>query len=221
MKNIAENCGQIAEDGWPIQHSPTETAAAAAAAQACAACKFQRRKCSPDCPLAPYFPADRPKNFQNVRRLFGVKNVLKTLRDVEPSNRAAAAECMIFEANCRADDLAGGCYKIIAELQSEITFLEAQQNLVLRQLCIFRETAAVAMDPMSSSYGGAVHPQLIHGFNFDSKPCFSSLLLDCGGTTTIDLGNCEDRFRKEFCNLKGGGRRIKEENGASLSCRSR
>ncbi|XP_038886742.1 LOB domain-containing protein 22-like [Benincasa hispida] len=137
---------------------------------ACAACKFQRRKCSADCPLAPYFPAHRLQDFQNVRKLFGVKNVLKTLADLEPDNRFKAVECMIFEANCRASDLAGGCYKIIAKLQSEITLLEAQHRAVLRQLRFFRQTTAAAISQRGS---------ILSELDFDCKPGLTSLLLDC------------------------------------------
>nr|CAD1818355.1 unnamed protein product [Ananas comosus var. bracteatus] len=78
---------------------PSAAAAAAAAAYslfcmmakggtsrpACAACKHQRRKCTADCPLALYFPADQPKQFQNAHRLFGVSNILRILKDLDPS----------------------------------------------------------------------------------------------------------------------------------------
>ncbi|KAH7857389.1 hypothetical protein Vadar_012149 [Vaccinium darrowii] len=43
----------------------------------CTACNYQRRQCSPDCPLAPDFPPDQPNTFRKVHRLFGITNVLK------------------------------------------------------------------------------------------------------------------------------------------------
>ncbi|RVW35523.1 LOB domain-containing protein 27 [Vitis vinifera] len=45
--------------------------------QACAACKYQRRKCSSECPLAPYFPPDQPKMFANAHRLLVSATSLK------------------------------------------------------------------------------------------------------------------------------------------------
>ncbi|CAN8243626.1 unnamed protein product [Cochlearia groenlandica] len=49
---------------------------------ACAACKWQRRRCVRDCPLRPYFPADKPEQFMRVRDLFGVNKVTKTLQEL-------------------------------------------------------------------------------------------------------------------------------------------
>ncbi|CAN6328226.1 unnamed protein product, partial [Urochloa humidicola] len=43
----------------------------------CAACKFLRRKCQPDCVFAPYFPPDNPQKFVHVHRVFGASNVTK------------------------------------------------------------------------------------------------------------------------------------------------
>lgn len=169
MNISGDSSGTAAEEGGVKDNNNHPTTQAA-----CAACKFQRRKCSADCPLAPYFPAHRVQDFQNVRKLFGVKKVLKTLADLEPDNRFKAVECIIFEANCRASDLAGGCYKIICELQSEITLLEAQHRIVLRQLRYCRQTAAISQSGATSSE-----------FDFNWKPGLIS----------------EDWIRKENCNL--------------------
>ncbi|CAN4079327.1 unnamed protein product [Withania somnifera] len=57
----------------------------------CAACKYQRRKCTPQCVLASYFPANQPKKFQNVHRLFGVRNVVKILEQLEDEDQKADA----------------------------------------------------------------------------------------------------------------------------------
>ncbi|KAK1311840.1 LOB domain-containing protein 27 [Acorus calamus] len=55
--------------------------------QSCAACKFQRRKCTADCPLAPYFPAENQRDFNHAHRLFGVANVLKITKNLDPIQR--------------------------------------------------------------------------------------------------------------------------------------
>ncbi|KAK4412619.1 LOB domain-containing protein 22 [Sesamum alatum] len=85
----------------------TGPAPAAAAAQACAACKYQRRRCAPDCPLAPFFPADRTKEFVNAHKLFGVGNIVKILKKVPQHERQNAMGSVIFEANVRARDPVG------------------------------------------------------------------------------------------------------------------
>lgn len=46
----------------------------------CAACKNQRRRCSQDCVLAPYFPASDPQRYACVRRVFGASNVARMLQ---------------------------------------------------------------------------------------------------------------------------------------------
>ncbi|CAL1406364.1 unnamed protein product [Linum trigynum] len=38
---------------------------------ACAACKYQRRKCTSECQLAPYFPSNKSEMFRNAHKLFG------------------------------------------------------------------------------------------------------------------------------------------------------
>ncbi|KAL0330702.1 UNVERIFIED_CONTAM: LOB domain-containing protein 22 [Sesamum angustifolium] len=79
----------------------------ASLAQACAACKYQRRRCAPDCPLAPFFPADRVKEFLNAHKLFGVGNIIKILKKVPQHERQNAMRSVIFEANVRARDPVG------------------------------------------------------------------------------------------------------------------
>ncbi|KAE8672560.1 hypothetical protein F3Y22_tig00111837pilonHSYRG00296 [Hibiscus syriacus] len=39
------------------------------ATSACTACKYQRRKCIPECLLAPYFPADQTKHAEAMRSI--------------------------------------------------------------------------------------------------------------------------------------------------------
>jgi len=81
--------------------------------KACASCKFQRRKCSKDCLLAPYFPADKPQVFGNAHRLFGVSNVSKILKQVKEEYRDEAMKSIIFESDMRAQFPVGGCLDVI------------------------------------------------------------------------------------------------------------
>lgn len=45
----------------------------------CAACKSLRRRCPPDCVLAPYFPSTNPERFSCVHKVFGASNITRML----------------------------------------------------------------------------------------------------------------------------------------------
>ncbi|XP_010272196.1 PREDICTED: LOB domain-containing protein 27-like isoform X2 [Nelumbo nucifera] len=107
--------------------------------QACAACKYQRRKCSQDCPLAPYFPPDQPKMFQNAHRLFGVSNILKILKQLNTSQKMEAMRSIIYQANIRDRFPVHGCCGIICHLQHQIQQAEQELGAVNAQLAIYRQ----------------------------------------------------------------------------------
>ncbi|KAK7831218.1 lob domain-containing protein 22 [Quercus suber] len=90
--------------------------------QACAACRYQRRKCAKDCPLAPFFPPHRQKDFLNAHKLFGVSNIVKTIRDLNSDQKKIAMHSIVFEANARANDPVYGCCPIMWELQRQYMF---------------------------------------------------------------------------------------------------
>jgi hypothetical protein len=106
--------------------------------QACAACKYQRRKCAPDCILAPYFPHDRQRQFLNAHKLFGVSNINKIIKYLDPPLKDQAMRTIIFESDMRANDPVGGCYKYIQDLQAQIEYCKTELDLVLQQLAVFR-----------------------------------------------------------------------------------
>ncbi|XP_071685611.1 LOB domain-containing protein 22-like [Rutidosis leptorrhynchoides] len=109
--------------------------------QACAACRYQRRKCAPDCVLAPYFPHDRQRQFQNAHKLFGVSNITKIIKDLDPPQKDEAMRTIIYQSDVRAHDPVGGCYRIIRELQRHIEYTRAELDIVLHQLAICRTHA--------------------------------------------------------------------------------
>ncbi|KAH6558758.1 hypothetical protein KP509_1Z047200 [Ceratopteris richardii] len=108
-------------------------------AQACAACKFQRRKCSPDCPLAPYFPAEQPKQFLNVHKLYGVSNTLRILKQVDPLKRNDAMKSILYEANARDRDPVHGCFGIIVFLQNQADMLREELAYVRAQIHVLEQ----------------------------------------------------------------------------------
>ncbi|EFH59114.1 LOB domain family protein [Arabidopsis lyrata subsp. lyrata] len=109
--------------------------------QACAACKYQRRKCAPDCLLAPYFPHDRHRQFLNAHKLFGVSNITKIIKSLTPPEKDAAMHTIMFQSDARASDPVDGCYGIIRKLQYQIEYTRNELEIVLQQLAMFRDRA--------------------------------------------------------------------------------
>ncbi|CAL9168207.1 unnamed protein product [Musa hybrid cultivar] len=105
---------------------------------ACAACKYQRRRCPSDCPLAAYFPADQPKQFQNCHRLFGVSNILKIINRLDPPQKAEAMKSIIYEANIRDRDPVHGCLGVICTLHLQIQHLQLELDTATAQLALYR-----------------------------------------------------------------------------------
>ncbi|CAI9753897.1 unnamed protein product [Fraxinus pennsylvanica] len=107
--------------------------------QACAACKYQRRRCTSDCSLAPHFPVDQPKMFQNAHKLFGVKNILKILKHLDPTQRVMAMKSIKYQANMRDRFPVYGCLVEIQQLYCQIQAGEEELQAVLAQLSFCRQ----------------------------------------------------------------------------------
>nr|GMC67293.1 LOB domain-containing protein 11-like [Ipomoea batatas]GMC73481.1 LOB domain-containing protein 11-like [Ipomoea batatas] len=115
--------------------------------QACAACKHQRRKCSSDCVLAPYFPSTQPKTFQNAHRLFGVSNILKTLKHIDDDDKKAdAMKSIIFESDMRHRFPVHGCVKYIYYLSHRVSQAEEELRCVRAQVERCREQLLKSMN---------------------------------------------------------------------------
>jgi len=98
--------------------------------KACAACKYQRRKCTRECVLAPYFPADKPKMFGDAHRLFGVSNIQKILNEIkDKGKRDQAMTSIIFESNIRAKFPVNGCLDVIKLYEGMLLKSIAELNL--------------------------------------------------------------------------------------------
>ncbi|KAK6264939.1 hypothetical protein QUC31_013136 [Theobroma cacao] len=108
-------------------------------ASACAACKYQRRKCTPECPLAPYFPAEQARVFQNAHKLFGVSNILKILKNLNPAQQAEAMRSIKYQSNVRDQFPVYGCLGVIRQLQYQIQLVEEELHAVHAQLEMYRQ----------------------------------------------------------------------------------
>uniref|UniRef100_A0A452Z4D1 LOB domain-containing protein n=1 Tax=Aegilops tauschii subsp. strangulata TaxID=200361 RepID=A0A452Z4D1_AEGTS len=114
---------------------------AAGTGSPCAACKFLRRKCQPDCVFAPYFPPDNPQKFVHVHRVFGASNVTKLLNELNPYQREDAVNSLAYEADMRLRDPVYGCVGVISVLQHQLRQLQqdltrARYELSKYQFCI-------------------------------------------------------------------------------------
>ncbi|GFZ03659.1 LOB domain-containing protein 27 [Actinidia rufa] len=114
--------------------------------QACAACKYQRRRCSSECPLAPYFPPDQPKMFQNAHKLFGVSNILKILKQLNTVQKMEAMRSIIYQANIRDRFPVHGCCWVMSQLQYQIQ--QAEEELYA-EAPVNADASAL---PIASSY---------------------------------------------------------------------
>ncbi|KAL8140760.1 hypothetical protein V2J09_006781 [Rumex salicifolius] len=114
--------------------------------QACAACKYQRRKCTSDCQLAPYFPPDKPKIFLHAHKLFGVSNILKILKQLDPSLKPEAMSSIIYESNVRAKFPELGCVAVMQHYMHQIRHCQEEITRV-RSLIELAQSQAQAQQP--------------------------------------------------------------------------
>ncbi|KAK8711045.1 hypothetical protein V6N13_146347 [Hibiscus sabdariffa] len=100
----------------------------------CAACKFLRRKCMPDCTFAPYFPPEEPHKFFNVHKVFGASNVSKLINEVAPHQRQDAVNSLAYEAEARLKDPVYGCVGAISVLQRQVMRLQRELDTIRADL---------------------------------------------------------------------------------------
>ncbi|PON54811.1 Lateral organ boundaries domain containing protein [Trema orientale] len=144
------------------------------ASQACAACKYQRRKCSKDCPLGPFFPADQPEKFQYAHRLFGVRNINNILKQVSPQYKQDAMTSIIFESAMRARFPVHGCLGIIKQLQTQLEQNLEELRLVHTSLAICKDQYQQQQIQYSSNDDVPIQQHIHHQFNSASLPMFSN-----------------------------------------------
>ncbi|KAL5062193.1 hypothetical protein RYX36_023930 [Vicia faba] len=110
----------------------------------CAACKFLRRKCQPECAFAPYFPPDQPQKFANVHRIFGASNVTKLLNDLHPHQREDAVNSLAYEAEMRLRDPVYGCVGVISLLQHQLRQLQMDLYCAKSELSRYQSLSIAA-----------------------------------------------------------------------------
>nr|GEW62052.1 hypothetical protein [Tanacetum cinerariifolium] len=123
--------------------------------QACAACKYQRKRCTPECALAPHFRPEQTEIFKNAHKLFGVRNILRILEQIDPSQKTEAMRSIIYQANMRDRSPVHGCLGVIYQLQYQIRQAEKELYAVLSQLEYYKQNQRrqheITLSPMDSS----------------------------------------------------------------------
>ncbi|KAI9112965.1 hypothetical protein K1719_016079 [Acacia pycnantha] len=99
---------------------------------ACEACRYHKRKCTPECILARYFPAGKSREFQNVHNLFGENKIKKMLNKLEPTVKKDFVESIIYHADMWEMYPAHGCLVKIWDLKREL-------ETVRQELEIYRQ----------------------------------------------------------------------------------
>ncbi|KAM0846114.1 hypothetical protein ACQ4PT_055880 [Festuca glaucescens] len=142
---------------------------AAVTGSPCAACKFLRRKCQPDCVFAPYFPPDNPQKFVHVHRVFGASNVTKLLNELNPYQREDAVNSLAYEADMRLRDPVYGCVGVISVLQHQLRQLQQDLTCARYELSKYQAAAAAAVSacngaPAMADFIGNAVPNCTQNF---------------------------------------------------------
>ncbi|XP_039005319.1 LOB domain-containing protein 2-like [Hibiscus syriacus] len=120
-----------------MQRNTTSNGMSAAATRVhpvCAASKHQRKKCDEVCILAPYFPANKCREFQAMHKVFGVSNMTKIVRnagtDEDPKK---VADSLIWEAFCWQKDPLLGPYGDYRKVYEELSLYKKHSQMMILQ----------------------------------------------------------------------------------------
>lgn len=146
------------------------------ASSPCAACKFLRRKCQPDCVFAPYFPPDNPQKFVHVHRVFGASNVTKILNELPTCHREDAVNSLAYEADMRLKDPVYGCVGVISILQHQLRQLQLDLSIAKNELAKYQSHPVIGSGGNNNNgiHGVAAanpnYPQFLMGIGRDNSP---------------------------------------------------
>ncbi|OEL30371.1 hypothetical protein BAE44_0008609 [Dichanthelium oligosanthes] len=181
----------VASSSSPSSSTPPPPPAARAGKSAapptppgCAACKHKRQKCPPGCILLPYFPADDPDKFRNVLRVFGVKNLLRTLRDVPQPRWGACVRTIVYESKARLMDPVRGCVGVIEDLEGQLVDTAIELEVLRRRQEAYRQAKRrlQLQQPPNPTHGrSTASPRGIT--NLDA----ARQLQQSGRTTSVDM----------------------------------
>lgn len=138
----------------------------------CAACKFLKRRCIPNCIFAPYFRSDEPKKFAKVHKVFGASNVSKILTEVPEQQREDTVNSLAYEAEARLRDPVYGCIGAIALLQRKMVELQLDLAVARARLARYAANSSTILNDRGSMTTLTEFPAcggLIDSFNQSSS----------------------------------------------------
>ncbi|GAV85085.1 DUF260 domain-containing protein [Cephalotus follicularis] len=101
---------------------------------ACAACKHQRKRCKLGCIMAPFFPSNKPEEFQATLKTFGIGNMSKHLNELSEENRGTAAASFVWEALAWKTDPIHGPLGLYRKLEQDYKSFRDQILAQQRQI---------------------------------------------------------------------------------------
>ncbi|XP_057425989.1 LOB domain-containing protein 25-like [Lotus japonicus] len=101
----------------------------------CLICKHLGKPCFGNCEFGQYFPVNREEEFSNACRHFGISNILRNMRVVQPHERQATAKSLLIESTIRRNDPVRGCLGVVLDLQSELETLNKLLKFYRDQAC--------------------------------------------------------------------------------------
>ncbi|KAL2322268.1 hypothetical protein Fmac_026647 [Flemingia macrophylla] len=100
-----------------------------------------RRHDDESCEFGRFFPANKFVDFERACQLFGLANMLRLLRCVEPAERQAAADSIMREAVMWQNEPIDGVYGKVLRLTSQIKSSENELERVNALLSYHRDRA--------------------------------------------------------------------------------
>ncbi|XP_050209218.1 LOB domain-containing protein 21-like [Mercurialis annua] len=157
----------------------------------CAACKFLKRRCIPNCIFAPYFRSDEPKKFAKVHKVFGASNVSKILIEVPEEQREDTVNSLAYEAEARLKDPVYGCIGAIVLLQRKMVDLQID-------LAIAKARLARYNTPNNSNSGLSLSSSL-NSAVLNEFPACGGLVIDSFSPSSSELS--QDGIIGDFSNF--------------------
>jgi len=79
-----------------------------------------------------------------VHKLFGVSNLLRLFKHVDPCKREDTVKSIAYEADTRAKDPVHGCLGVITVLQNQVAKLKEELHVAREQLFFIEQQAIAA-----------------------------------------------------------------------------
>ncbi|KAJ1391837.1 Protein kinase domain [Sesbania bispinosa] len=156
----------------------------------------QHRRCDGNCEFGQFFPANRSGDFENALRLFGLNNMLRIMRVVEPEQRQAAADSILSEGTAWTNNPASGLHGYELHLRSQVESSSRELQIVNQLLAICKgqvNQPNLNFGEMHTGHMGGVEPHKLGTSNSHER----------GESSTITLKEKKDEEKESETHGKG------------------